>query len=56
MIESPNASRLGFGVRVVALALVFIASNTPAQQGGATAALSAEEASGIATDAYIYGL
>jgi hypothetical protein len=42
----------------MALALVFIAlaiSHTAAQEGVATASLSADEATAIATDAYIYG-
>jgi hypothetical protein len=58
MRESANQSRLGFGARVVLLALVFIAfarSHTTAQQGAAAAPLTADEASAIATDAYIYG-
>ena len=48
----------GFGARAIALAIVFVAiafSHTAAQEGAATASLSADEAAAIATDAYIYG-
>ncbi len=56
MRESANASRPPFGARVVVLSLVFIAlarSYAAAQQGAATAPLSADEASAIATDTYV---
>jgi hypothetical protein len=56
MKENSTASGLGFGARVLALALLLVALSGPhalAQQ--AAAPLSAEEASAIATDAYIYG-
>src|SRR6202451_1052108 len=56
MKENSTASGLGFGTRVLALALLLVALSGPhalAQQ--AAAPLSAEEASAIATDAYIYG-
>ena len=49
-------SGLGFGARVVALAVVLIAlcgHHAAAQQ--AATPLSADEASAIATDAYVYG-
>jgi hypothetical protein len=53
-----SASRLGFGARAIALAFVFIAlavSHTAAQEGASTTSLSADEATAIATDAYVYG-
>jgi len=53
-----SASRLGFGARAIALTFVFIAlavSHTAAQEGASTASLSADEATAIATDAYVYG-
>src|SRR6202451_937185 len=56
MKENSTASGLGFGTRVLALALLLVALSGPhslAQQ--AAAPLSADEASAIATDAYIYG-
>ncbi len=56
MKESSSASTVSPGARGVMLALVFIAlcgSRVSAQQ--ATAPLSADEASAIATDAYVYG-
>jgi hypothetical protein len=56
MKENTTASGFRFGARVLALALLLVALSGPhalAQQ--AAAPLSAEEASAIATDAYIYG-
>ena len=56
MKENSNASGFGFGARVLTLALLLIAlgvSRASAQP--AAAPLSADEASAIATDAYIYG-
>src|ERR1700689_3202511 len=56
MKENSTASGLGFGARVLALALLLVALSGPhalAQQ--AAAPLSADEASAIATDAYVYG-
>jgi hypothetical protein len=53
-----SASRFGFGARAIALTFVFIAlavSHTAAQEGASTASLSADEATAIATDAYVYG-
>src|SRR5208282_3871357 len=58
MKKSSSASGLGFSARVTALAFVFIAlaaSHAAAQQGPGTPPVSADEASAIATDAYIYG-
>ncbi len=49
---------LGFGARAVALAFVVIAlavSHTVAQEDASTPSVSADEATAIATDAYIYG-
>jgi hypothetical protein len=54
MKENSSASRLGFGARVLALELFLIAlsgPHAPARQ--AAAPLSADEATAIATDAYI---
>src|SRR5271163_5292340 len=56
MKENSTASGLGLGERVWALALLVVVVGSPpasAQQGAAP--LSADEASAIATDAYIYG-
>jgi len=56
MKKSSSTSGLGFGARATTLALAFIAlaaSRAAAQQGPAP--LSASEAVGIATDAYIFG-
>ena len=56
MNESARASGLSFGARVMALALVFMAlggRRVSAQQAGAP--LSADQATAIATEAYIYG-
>ena len=56
MKENSSALGLGFGARVLALALLLIALGRPhasAQQGATP--LSADEASAIAIDAYIYG-
>jgi hypothetical protein len=58
MKNTSKLSRLVFCARVLALALVFITLvRWPAagQQGAPTAPLSADEATKIATDAYIYG-
>jgi hypothetical protein len=56
MKENSDASKLGFAARVLALVLLSVTlggSHASAQQ--AAAPLSADEASAIATDAYIYG-
>ncbi len=56
MKENTTASGFRFGARVLALALLLVALSGPhawAQQ--AAAPLSADEASAIATDAYVYG-
>jgi hypothetical protein len=61
MQKSLNSFGPGFVVRVIALAFAIIAivalagSRTAAQQAAAGAPLSANEASAIATEAYIYG-
>jgi hypothetical protein len=58
MIGISSASRLDFGARAIALAFLLIAvavSHTAAQEGASTATLSADEATAIATDAYVYG-
>jgi hypothetical protein len=56
MKENSTASGLCFSARVLALALLLVVlggSHASAQQGAAP--LSADEASAIATDAYVYG-
>jgi hypothetical protein len=56
MKESSRGFGLGFGVQVMALALVFIALAGPRASAQQVAApLSTDEATAIATDAYIYG-
>jgi hypothetical protein len=61
MKENSSSFGPGFGPRAIALAFVFVAivalaaSHAAAQQATTTAPLSADEASAIATDAYIYG-
>lgn len=64
-MKKPSSSlRPGFAAPVVALAFAFVGivallaltgSHAAAQQAAATVSLSADEASAIATDAYIYG-
>jgi hypothetical protein len=52
------AYRFGRSAQVAVIALIFTVlavSHTAAQEGAATASLSADEAAAIATDAYIYG-
>ena len=56
MKENSTRSGLGFGARVLALAFLLVVFGSPhasAQQGATP--LGADEASAIATDAYIYG-
>jgi hypothetical protein len=58
MKKTFNSFGLGFGARAIALAFVVIAlavSHTVAQEGASTSSISADEATAIATDAYIYG-
>jgi hypothetical protein len=61
MKKTSSPFGLGFRARAVALAFAFVAtvalagSPATAQQAAATTPLSANEASAIATDAYIYG-
>ena len=56
MQEISSSFRSGLGARAIALAFVFIAlaiSRTAAQENATTLPLSADEATAIATDAYI---
>ena len=56
MKENSTRSGLGFGARVLTLAFLLVVFGSPhasAQQGATP--LGADEASAIATDAYIYG-
>ncbi len=58
MRKTTTSFGLDYGARVIAFCAVLIAfagSNTAAQQGTGTAALSTDEATAIATDAYVYG-
>jgi len=56
MKENSATSRPGFGVRTLALALLLAAlGGTRASAQQAAAPLSTDEASAIATDAYVYG-
>jgi hypothetical protein len=58
MKKTFNSFGLGFCARAIALAFVVIAlavSHTVAQEGSSTPSLSADQATAIATDAYIYG-
>jgi hypothetical protein len=58
MKESSLSSRFTFAALLATLAIVLVAlaaSLTAAQEGTATTPLGADEASAIATDAYIYG-